>query len=693
MTPPVRPERPTPSDPLQQAVRLVAARYAEQGATAEEIAEILRARHPELVSTFATERAREPLDVAQRVTGSVMTGLQGASLGTGDELVGLIRGLTNDFGDRPGMTVGEGIEDTRNVLQRHREEMPGRALGAELIGGVGAGLGMAGTANASRLAPAAKVLASGAGGGAVAGYASGEGGPTSIGRLAPAAGGVALGAGLGYLGGKAAETRPVKRLLQTAGAAPAPTVPGPPVNPAVIRTLMGALGPEGNVNAARVNLDRMAPALGEDVLALNLGGDASARLGRAAANVPSFPGVRTTAKGTLDEALAKQGGQIGKRVADDIGEVTGFGTEFPEVTAKRMQTELSEKTREAFDLFRAHGELMPGQKADNLARLQTIIKNKKVAQDFLTEYVEPVIARRVTERGLTASNTTVLDDAFKDLQADVRGFTRAGQAGTRTAGDVGAKVALRDRVKASLQELDPEYIQATNAYALDEDVGKIAQRALEKGQTVRTPGAARVAMEEATVPGESKALRAGNVARLQSEARRRASNPALEEQAQFRDVARTPIGTLEDALSFEEFHGPEASKGLLERLRPKMEAQATAQAVRGNSSTARQLADMAATGSDLLSDVAVSGATGGPSGASRALLTRVFEPIKAMRAAGLGSRASELAELLTTRGVESNRTLLEYLSQFGAQEAAAKAAVKPVTGLASRTAAGRVGGR
>ena len=103
---------------------------------------------------------------------------QGATLGFSDELAGLAKGL-NPFDDVKGFKAGykEGVEGERGKLHAYREQNPLAAIGAEALGGLATGFGLAGGARAvgARLLPKAVGLA-------------GKAKPGLLGKITPGAG-------------------------------------------------------------------------------------------------------------------------------------------------------------------------------------------------------------------------------------------------------------------------------------------------------------------------------------------------------------------------------------------------------------------------------------------------------------------------------------------------------------------------
>ena len=643
------------------------------------------------------EAAREPLGVGGNVRGVIANLGEGVGFSLADEVMGGLRGAID-----PRITAGEGVDEVRGERDRFAQAHPKTALGLTLGGAVLPAVLTAGAASGA--APSAlRVAGTGAATGAIAGYGSGEGGALSTNRLGRGtAGGVAgglLGAiapkvlttqgGLAGPGGQVTDDLLARLTPAATSAGASTTARGVPT-----QEVMPSGGPKSPVGfgtpafkaagralpdraKARTLLDELeAAGMGDEALAMNVGDDHTVRAVRAAANLPG-----SKAGQTVNERLARQGGALGEQVPRDIGRATGFGTEFPEVIADDMQRELGAKVKAGYDAFRALPEV-PLDPTDEAQRL------------FIERYVDPVIRnRRLTGNlsGGSALSGETVDAAFKNLQRELRGGQTAVGMGSKGVSEVQQLEAMRDRVLAAISAVDPNYAQLGRTYALDEGAGKVVQESFEAGGKIRTPGAATVAMRGASAP-EQRALRLGNVAGMQSAARRGASNVDLGDLAQFRDVARAAVGTAEARETFKALHGAEQYDALLATLMPKVKAAAKNAAARGNSNSAKQFLDALAFGDDAALDSVGSLLMGSPQGAVRGMLGKVVAPADRAMRLGVGRTAGETADLLTTKGAPQIRTLLDYLDQLAAQDAARGAAVQPFTGALTRTAVGQSGG-
>lgn len=662
------------------------------------------------------EAAREPLGVEGTVRGAIANAGEGVGFSLADEAMGGLRGILD-----PRISMSEGVDQVRDERDRFATAHPKTALGLTLGGAVlpavltaGASTAASGTATAAQ--QAARVAASGAGGGAIAGYGSGEGGALSGSRL----GRGAVGAGAGYALGKAlpaatgafresvaggqqvtpdllaalGQSAPsaaqpaasvATRTATAASPTPAPVrmlgpaAPRPEFGEAGQRAALRAFGGVEGVQKGRSLLDVLdAAGMGDEALAMNVGDDLTVRAARAAANQPG-----SRAGQVVNERLARQGGALGEQVPQDIGRATGFGTQHPEVIADDMQRELSAKVSEGYDAFRALPEV-PLDPNDEAQRL------------FIERYVNPVIQNRRLSGNL--SNASALsgenvDAAFKNLQRDVRGAQSAVSMGTKGVNEAHGLESLRDRVLSAISEVDPNYAELGRTYALDDQVGKVVQESVETGRGIKTPGEAIVAKRGATTPGADRALRLGNVAEMQSAARGRGSNADLGDMAQFRDVARSVLGTPQQREAFKALHGEDAYKALLATLEPKMRAAAQNAAARGNSTTAKQLMDALAFQDDAMLDALGGVASGNPAGALRNFVTgKVIGPMDQAYRLGVGRSAEDAAKLLTTRGTPEIRSVLDLLEQLGQSDAAKRTASQPAAGVATRTLTGSTSG-
>lgn len=682
MTPPVRPE--ATDNPRLARIRRNLARLKAANAPQEDVDAYLAMERV----TPEQELAAMPRTMGENVRGGLQSALQGATFNLADELTAAGRAVT-------GEPFGEALAEERASLRGFREANPKSALGLELGGGLLSGLGAAkvATAGVPVARQAGRIAASGVGGGAIAGAGAGE---SAEGRVAGGAIGAGVGGLLGVLGSKLATSRVgdvaasggrklmdvLEEMAGTSGqpamqqvaqrAAPVATG-APDFTAAAQRAATRALAPSGEFGPVRERLAEFTrQGMGEDVLTMNLGDDLAVRAARAAANQPG-----SEAGQMVSERLARQGGRLGEKVVQDIGDVTGLGGVPGPVRLQQMQRELGERVRPAFEAFRARPDI-PLDPNDEAQRL------------FIERYIQPVIETRRLTGNLTdqsALSGEVVDAAFKNLQRDVRGVERAATSGTKNTAEAGWLKALRDRVLGAIEQVDPDYARVVNQYALDEEVGKVAQEGFEAGMGLvgRPVGSATVALSETTPAGQD-AIRAGYATALQQRAGERASNVDLGDLAQFRDVARAVVGTPADRQRFVEVYGEDTYNRMVERLMPKIRAAAQNAAARGNSTTTKQLLDALAFGDDAMLDAVGQLATGNVRGFAGNVIGKALSPLDRAYRLGVGRTAGQTADILTTSGAENITDLLALLERRAQEDAARRAATGVVTGATQRTA-------
>ena len=311
------------------------------------------------------ERERTPLTAMENARGMVANAGEGVGFSLADEVMGGARGVLSQVSPfHDDITMSEGIDQVRTERDEYASRNPKAALGLTLGGAVLPAVLTAGAstgANAS--GQAARVAASGAGGGAIAGYGSGEGGsmdPSRLGRSAAGAvGGYAIGKALPHVLGPVGLFDPAKSgggqltddLLATLGRSASPTaqpaasalartataasptpatmrMAGPPApradgfSEAGQRAALRAFGGVEGVRKGRAALDALdAAGMGQDALAMNVGGDLTVRAPRAGAPPPGGAGGRPhrprRARG--GEPAGESGGADGERTAGASG--------------------------------------------------------------------------------------------------------------------------------------------------------------------------------------------------------------------------------------------------------------------------------------------------------------------------------------------------------------------------------------
>lgn len=711
MTPPVRPE---PESERRERIRRNLATLKAANAPQEDVDEYLATERV----TPEQELARMPRTMSENVRGGLQSALQGATFNFGDEITAAGRALT-------GENFGEALAEERQSLGEFREVNPRAALGLELTGGLASAIPVAraATAGAQGLALAGRVAASGAGGGAIAGAGAGEDTGERI-----ALGG--LGAGAGALLGTAAQKFATSRagdflarrgrsfleaitdqgqpaLATAMGQAPSASVPATmpfDAREAAQRAAARALGVETAENIAPLRQrlsDITGAGMGQDVLAYNLGGDQSARALRAAANQPN-----SAAGQMVNERLARQGGALGEGVREDIRFVTGAGNEPGAIALDRMLQQAQDAARPFYEQARELGDIFPErQMRQRVSSLAEMLESQGVTPQAAREavggvpdatpfdaFLDSPLGQRALARakqypqlaGLPDTDMRVLDQVYKEVGGQAQEAATAGNREQammiRQAGE-----SFRDL----LAERAPVYRQATAAYAGEMAPRTAFQEGLESGTAA--PGEITLALRQDD-PVSRRARQLGFATQMQEQAMGRASNVDLGEMSQFRDVARSLVGTPAQRERIIEMYGQDTYDALLARLMPKMEAAAQNAAARGNSTTTKQLLDALAFGDDAMLDAIGNLAQGGPRGMLSNIAQRaVMGPLDRAYRLGVGKVAGETADLLTRRGTGEVTSLLDLLEQRVRDDAARRAAISPVAGVAARSTLSRIG--
>lgn len=312
--------------PRELTLALAAAnKLRQRGVPLSEISRRLNSRlgltYEDLVADVKAA-PRERAEPAPTLPEKALQVVQGASLGFLDELVdavlaegggppSMIRRRERLGLRRPEPTVGA---DIRETIARLRRQDPGGAIATEMIGAVASGVGTAGVLGAagrSALARLGVLTGTGAGFGAVAGAGEGE---TAGERAVLAAVGGLSGAALGLLLGGGAEAA---RFV--AGKVATKAFPGAVANVAARREIrqaaadVGLSAEEFKIAATAATARRPGLTVGADVEPF--GDILEAAVQRAA------PSRKARVR-----AISERGEGARQRVAQDIEELTGFGS-------------------------------------------------------------------------------------------------------------------------------------------------------------------------------------------------------------------------------------------------------------------------------------------------------------------------------------------------------------------------------
>lgn len=584
------------------------------------------------------------------LSGVLRTVAQGVTLGFGDEIEGAARALIPG-----GAGYREGVDAAREDVERFREEHPVGSTLLEVGGGLatgGAGLlrsagGAAARTGLRRLA--AKPLAQGVGGGAVAGAGVSEGGVSE--RLPGALGGAALG---GALGGAVAG---VGRLRGPAGRARS--------------RLAEAMSDEGTTDVSA-----LAAKAGPGDTVMDVGGDRVRRLARAAEAIPSEGGEGI--RDFLYQRAARQPDELRGALQRRAGVEFGDGA----ATVRTMTKEMRERAKPLYDAA----------------------YEKSVPATTLADEVELPAFRRAYEQGREIARVEGVDvpDIFAQLDAGVpvdklpEVPVRAIDYMKRGLDDITVGVeggpsgqlarGLRSRLKRVLERVDdevPEFGQARASFAGDAAIreafeagrGSTGNRFALKKFTTENPDEIALALEEMT-PSERLAYRRGAVDDLRQKLERSVDefNPGgrdLTKTLGKEDMQRRIRLLFDDEADFRAFQEE------LARLRNQYDTKGR---VLGGSPTSRIDEDKAALRGLTVNDVVE-------------LLTRPLQRAGAaigsrMAVRGGSKTANELAPLLTGEIATTQDDLGRFLSREAGRSSRLRG-LSRAAGIGGGLAAGR----
>lgn len=283
----------------------------------------------------------------------------------------------------------------------------------------------------------------------------------------------------------------------------------------------------------------------------------------------------------------------------------------------------------------------------------------------------------------TADDFTLLSEAYKDITAQIRA-NKAGIPSAQATRELAGMAAAARKIDEALTAIAPTWKQANAGYRADSEL----MDAFIAGQKLPMAdiGEPTLALRDAPSDAAREAMRAGAATRLQTQAMERASNKDLNDLARFRDVARPVLNSAADRDRFIEMFGDGAYQVLMSRLSPKVRAAAMNAAVRGNSTTTKQLLDAMSLGDQAVLDVLESGTRGGIGAAAMNAGMRLFDPARAAVTGRFGEAATEGAKMLTARGAPQVSGMLDFLERVAREDAQRRAAVAPVAGTLTRVA-------
>jgi len=617
----------------------------DQAATVEEIASQIgivaggesaayKSGLNELSSLTQAAAKRDGGGVGRSVDSFMRGAADMATFGLADEIsagLGAATGIGGKFGEYDRNLMRQRVEQD----QRDRQD-PVASIAGRVVGGLGTGIGLAkgGISATARLAPTAGLgtrMGAGALEGAAYGGAYGLGsGEGSMDRLAQGAGGAAMGAAIGgavpaVASGLKAATKPVRDAVS------ARMNPGGYASQKIAERL----------GASNLTVDQASRKMRPGENLADVGGDSTRTLLRTAANIPG------KGKDAINKTVAlRQFGQgdrlktaIGKTFADPDGYLSA--KDDIAATAKRLAEPLYRQayekpipfTRSLQDILETDAGRSALRKAKSLAsNEQQPFKSwfANVADDgtFTRERVPDMRAWDYIKRSL---------DDMIDGQTD--NITR------KVSNEGRVLVQLKNRMINELDMHNPAYKQARSAFAgqaqIDDalefgrDALRMSPDAVKRGITGMNP-----AQKEAARVGAAEAMRkslddAGMT-----------HNATLKLFSNNRQIQN--LRTL--------FDNPKQFAEFRSAIFSEMRKRKTYEAVRGNSTTAAQMADMMDAGG--LSGQVDTVKTAATQGMTAAALQFVGSRLRM-----LGGLTPEVADQIGRKLLTSNPQKLQELVQ------------------------------
>lgn len=413
------------------------------------MAELPRGASATVLPSGAVPATEEDPGIARFVDNVVRMIAQGATLGFADEFAGFMRSRTE------GIPFEQAVAEERARDVEFREESPGTALTANIVGGIASPVSRVAAAarGAGLLAQTGRGAGAGAGLGAVAGAGEAEGG---IGERAE---GAAFGAATGGVLGAAtpALVRVAGVGLQRLGRIVTGQT-GP--KPAAARKILQALQ-DDNINAQEAveRLKKLGPQAGlADVGEENVRG-----LARAVTSVPGP--ARTVGKEFFEARQLSQGGRIVERARKAFGEFRKFAGSSDELLEARAAA-AAPRYRAAFetevpltDELQAILQTNAGKRA--LATARQIASNEGRTLPKITETLEDgtVVVESTPDMRAWDIIKRAMDTVLNRQRNQLTGRLDLSDPMAFSVNDV------RGRLVAELDRLNPAYKEARAVFA------------------------------------------------------------------------------------------------------------------------------------------------------------------------------------------------------------------------------------
>lgn len=621
--------------------------------------------------TFREFQQRAATEDNGALRASTTAGLQGATLGFGDELIaGLMTPVELGIGAFTGEDAGKGFFDRigdaygRNVdLQRAqlgaaRENHPVASTVGEIGGGLALGKTLAPLSplgNSAGAGVGARILAGtkeGAAYGGAYGFGSGEGLSDS---LADAAGGAVMGGLVGgaipaVAAGVRTATKPIRDAIT------ARTNPGGYAAQKVVERL----------GASNMSLDQAATRLAKrpgSSLADEAGSSVRDLL-RTATNVPGPARDRVTSQ--LTRRAMGQGGRLKDAIRRTFADPDGYLTRKDELIQQAADEAgpLYEKARKMPVHFSEELEGILGTNAGKSA----LRKAEELASNEQFPF-QQIFAKQMPDGTFQVNRVPDMRgwDYIKRAMDDMVG-AQTDSITKKVTNEGRVLVGLKNRMLSELDKRNPYYGQARAAFAgpkTIEDAMEVGRRALREFSPEQVE---RVVKKMSSTQKEAARIGAAEAMRKQIDDAGFTHNAILK-IFNNRSQARTLRALFDNDKAYTEF-----TRELIGEARKR----ATYEAVKGNSTTVRQSMDMMdAGGLGEQASLATAALASGPVGAA---LQWVGGALR--RVGGLTPKvADEIAKRLMTsdpaavRNVVSELTALQNQNLLGSQKQAAVQAI------------------
>jgi len=518
---------------------------------------------------------RPSVSLGEDIKGAARALAQGATFGFGEELESLPYALPG------GESPAEARQRIRGEMRQYREQRPGVAMGAELLGSVAPSLLSGGAATGAAVGRSAVKSALGAASrsAALSGALSGAG--AAEGGIGARTAGAVTGGVLGGVGGKvlgstaAALGRGAERIART----PSSVLRFGSASP-VIRALATA-AEEAGVQDVRAAAGAAGAGLGPEARVMDILGVPGQRLaesiraaGGRAARAVEEPMVRR-----LDESQGRlvqniYGKRLQENVLSSIDESIARGRELSEPFYKKFEQEVAQEIPQIDALLKTP----LGQEA--------IARARRVAANAQREFIEPAVSERagaivdqfgraVVQPARPAKYTPqALDDIKKAMDQLIYESPRyrnvqAGQGGA-LPGELGDLKKLRRTFVDAVDQAYPEtYAAARSAWG-----GEYAVReALESGQDL--------AMSGRMITPEEIAKNISEYAGADLEAFRRGYLDGIRQRIEAGNISPKSIDTQAFSKRINAVFGPEDGARIVDAFRREKSTVAAARRIIG----------------------------------------------------------------------------------------------------------------